>query len=211
MIANAIREERAITPAAEWLVDNFHVVDEQLREIRDDLPPGFYRELPKLAEGPLAGYPRVYGIAWAFVAHTDSRFDPEMLRRFVHAYQRVQPLTIGELWAVAITLRVVLVENLRRLAESIVRGRAARQEADALADELLGVGDDGAVAPTRRGLARLREGPAGDRLRGAARPAAARAGSRGDPGAALARPAARRRRGRRPTTSSASSISGRRR
>ncbi len=158
VIANAIREERAITPAAEWLVDNFHVVDEQLREIRDDLPPGFYRELPKLAEGPLAGYPRVYGIAWAFVAHTDSRVDPESLRRFVHAYQRVQPLTMGELWAVAITLRVVLVENLRRLAESIVRGRAARQEADALADELLGVGD-GAAAPTAKGLARFEGGP----------------------------------------------------
>ena len=159
VIATAIREERAITPAAEWLVDNFHVVDEQLREIRDDLPPGFYRELPKLTEGPLVGYPRVYGLAWAFVAHTDSRFDPEMLRRFVQAYQRVQPLTIGELWAVAITLRVVLVENLRRLAESIVRGRAARQEADALADELLGVGDDGTALRTARGLARFESDP----------------------------------------------------
>ena len=158
VIANAIREERAITPAAEWLVDNFHVVDEQLREIRDDLPPGFYRELPKLVDGPLAGYPRVYGIAWAFVAHTDSRLDPESLRRFVRAYQRVQPLTIGELWAVAITLRVVLVENLRRLAEGIVRGRAARQEADVLADELLGVGADGAVAPAATGLARFEGG-----------------------------------------------------
>src|SRR6267142_3969342 len=147
-VAAAVREERSIVPAAEWLVDNFHIVDEQLREIRDDLPVGFYRELPKLAGGPFAGYPRVYGIAWAFVAHADSRFGPEMLRRFVIAYQRVQPLMIGELWAVAITLRVVLVENLRRLAESIVRGRAMRQEADALADELLGVGDDGAaVAP----------------------------------------------------------------
>jgi cyclic beta-1,2-glucan synthetase len=139
-IAQAIREERAITPAAEWLVDNYHIVDEQLREIRDDLPPGFYRELPKLAEGHLRGYPRVYGLAWGFVAHTDSRFDPEMLRRFVRAYQRVQPLTIGELWAVAITLRVVLVENLRRLAERIVHGRAARQEADTVADRLLGLG-----------------------------------------------------------------------
>jgi cyclic beta-1,2-glucan synthetase len=98
LIATAVREERAIIPAAEWLVDNFHVVDEQLREIRDDLPAGFYRELPKLAEGPLAGYPRVYGIAWAFVAHTDSRFDPETLRRFVRAYQRVQPLSIGDFW-----------------------------------------------------------------------------------------------------------------
>ncbi|MGB7946872.1 MAG: glycosyl transferase, partial [Candidatus Binatia bacterium] len=139
-IAQAIREERAITPAAEWLVDNYHIVDEQLREIRDDLPPGFYRELPKLAAGHLQGYPRVYGLAWAFVAHTDSRFDPETLRRFVRAYQRVQPLTIGELWAVAITLRVVLVENLRRLAERIVHGRAARQEADTVADRLLGLG-----------------------------------------------------------------------
>ena len=135
-IAQAIREERAITPAAEWLVDNFHIVDEQLREIRDDLPPGYYRQLPKLADGPLKGYPRVFGLVWAFVAHTDSRFDPEALRRFVRAYQRVQPLTIGELWAIAITLRVVLVENLRRLTEQIVRGRAARQAADALADTL---------------------------------------------------------------------------
>jgi cyclic beta-1,2-glucan glucanotransferase len=138
-IAHAVRQERAIEPAAEWLVDNFHVVDEQLREIRDDLPPGFYRELPKLADGPLEGYPRVYGVAWAFVAHTDSRLDPDTLRRFVRAYQRVQPLTIGELWAVAITLRVVLVENLRRLAEALVSGRAARQEADALADDVLGL------------------------------------------------------------------------
>ena len=138
LIAVAEREDRWITPAAEWLVDNFFVIDEQLREIRDDLPVGFYRELPSLADGPLAGYPRVYGIAWAFVAHTDSRFDPDTLRRFVKAYQRVQPLTIGELWALTISLRVVLVENLRRLADAIVRGRAARQEADALADEFLG-------------------------------------------------------------------------
>src|SRR5689334_9897368 len=146
-IAQAVREERAITPAAEWLVDNYHIVDEQLREIRDDLPPGFYRELPKLAEGPLQGYPRVYGLAWAFVAHTDSRFDADTLRRFVHAYQRVQPLTIGELWAVAISLRVVLVENLRRLAERIVRNRTARQDVDMLVDSVLGANGHAAISP----------------------------------------------------------------
>ncbi|MGB7211142.1 MAG: glucoamylase family protein [Gemmatimonadales bacterium] len=145
-VAEAVREDRWITPAAEWLVDNFFIVDEQLREIREDLPEEFYRELPTLAEGPLAGYPRVYGIAWAFVAHTDSRFDPDTLRRFVRAYQRVQPLTIGELWAVTISLRVVLVENLRRLADAMVRGRVARQHADVLADELLGL--DGSTTQT---------------------------------------------------------------
>src|SRR5271167_2371452 len=145
--AKAISSEQAITPAAEWLVDNFYIVEEQLREIRDDLPPGFYRKLPKLASGPLQGYPRVFGIAWAFVAHTDSRFDPEVLYRFVAAYQRVQPLTIGELWAVAITLRVVLVENLRRVSEHILRSRIAREEADALADSLLGTSGQSLVAP----------------------------------------------------------------
>jgi cyclic beta-1,2-glucan synthetase len=155
-IAHAIQESHTITPAAEWLVDNFHIVDEQLREIQDDLPVGYYNKLPKLASGHLEGYPRVFGVAWAFIAHTDSRFDPEALRRFVAAYQRVQPLTIGELWAVAITLRVVLVENLRRIAERIVRSRAARQKADALADSLLGSGEQPALLPI---LQRFEEAP----------------------------------------------------
>jgi len=156
LIARAIQEEHAITPAAEWLVDNFHIVDEQLREVKDDLPAGYYRMLPKLASGHLQGYPRVFGVAWAFVAHTDSRFDPEALRRFVAAYQRVQPLTIGELWAVAITLRVVLVENLRRIADRIVSSRVARQEADALADSLLGPGGASEIRPA---LDRLEKAP----------------------------------------------------
>ncbi|HEY7038272.1 MAG TPA: glucoamylase family protein [Methylomirabilota bacterium] len=135
-----IRDEGATTPAAEWFVDNFHVVDAVVRQVREDLPHGFYRQLPKLADGPLEGYPRVLGLAWAFVAHTDSRFEPETLQRFVRGFQRAQPLTIGELWAVPIALRIVLVENLRRLAERMVTGRAARQAADALADDLLGLG-----------------------------------------------------------------------
>jgi cyclic beta-1,2-glucan synthetase len=151
-IAETINDGGAITPAAQWLIDNYHVVERQIRDIRSHLPPGYYRQLPKLAQGPFTGYPRVLGVAWAFVAHTDSRFDPEMLARYVRAYQEVQPLTIGELWAVAITLRIVLVENLRRLAERIVHSRAARHEADNLADRLLGAGGC-AAEPVERVLA----------------------------------------------------------
>lgn len=136
--AAELESGNSVVPAAEWLLDNYHLVEEQIREIRDDLPPGFYRQLPKLAEGPLAGYPRVFGIAWAFVAHTDSNFDPDILRRFIAAYQRVQPLAIGELWAVAITLRIVLIENLRRLADQITSGQKARADAEALAGRLVG-------------------------------------------------------------------------
>ena len=122
--ATALRAGQSVTPAAEWLLDNFHLVEQQLRQITDDLPPGYYRQLPKLADGPFAGYPRVLGLAWAYVAHTDSLMSGPVLARFVQAYQQVQPLMIGELWAVAITLRIVLVENMRRLAVQISRGHA---------------------------------------------------------------------------------------
>src|ERR1044071_8657530 len=133
----AISNERTISPAAEWLVDNFHIVEEQLREIREDLPKSYYYELPKLTEGELAGYPRIYAIALALVAHTDSRLDAETLRRFIRAYQQESALTIGEVWAVAISLRLALVENLRRLTTRVVQSREEREEADKLADKLL--------------------------------------------------------------------------
>jgi cyclic beta-1,2-glucan glucanotransferase len=139
-LAAVIEEERVTTPAAEWLVDNYYIVEDVLAEVRTDLPPGFYRELPTLVEGPRRGLPRAVGLAWSYVEHTDSRFEAAMLQRFVGAFQRVEPLRISELWAVPIALRLMLLENLRRLAEEIVEGRAARLEADRLADVLLGQG-----------------------------------------------------------------------
>ena len=137
VLVEALSSGRAISPAAEWLVDNYHIVEEQLREIRQDLPKSYYQELPKLAEGELAGYPRIYSLALALITHTDSRLDTNTLQRFIRAYQTVAPLSIGELWAVAITLRLALVENLRRLSTAIAHARAERDEADKLADKLL--------------------------------------------------------------------------
>jgi cyclic beta-1,2-glucan synthetase len=138
-IVKTVRNERAITPAAEWLIDNFYIVEEQLKDIRDHLPPQYYKELPKLSSGQFIGFPRVYAIAWDFVAHTDSLFNPELLKLVLRAYQKIQPLTIGELWAISITLRVVLIENLRRLSARIVGSEMAREQADLIADELLGL------------------------------------------------------------------------
>ena len=136
--AAALDAGQAVTPAAEWLLDNYHLVEDQLQQIVSDLPPGYYRQLPKLSRGPFTGYPRVFGLAWAYIAHTDSLMSGPMLTRFVAAYQEVQPLQIGELWAVAITLRIVLVENMRRLAEQIVEGQRLRLAADLLVDRTLG-------------------------------------------------------------------------
>jgi cyclic beta-1,2-glucan synthetase len=157
-LAEAIRRERSISPAAEWFVDNFHIIEEQLREVREDLPRGFYYELPKLKSGEHALYPRIYAVALALISHTDSRLDTETIRRFIRAYQQATPLTIGELWALAIALRLALVENLRRLATRIVAARAAREEADILADVLLE-----RVARQPDGLVQLLSGRLGKR------------------------------------------------
>ena len=146
-ICEAVSDGAAITPAAEWLIDNFHQVERQIRQVRLDLPPRYYRQLPTLADGPFAGYPRVFGIAWAFIAHTDSRFDVDAWCDYMHAYQTIQPLLIGELWASAITLRVILIENLRRIAARIVYSREERRRADDLADRLLSDGGHAAELP----------------------------------------------------------------
>ncbi len=138
-LVEAVRTGRVLSPAAEWLIDNFHIVEEQLREIREDLPRSFYHELPKLSEGDLKEYPRIYAVALALIAHTDSQLETNTLRRFIASYQLRAPLTIGELWALAISLRLALVENLRRLAQRIVTAREEREQADKLADKLLEV------------------------------------------------------------------------
>jgi cyclic beta-1,2-glucan synthetase len=156
-IAEVAEQTGQVTPAAEWLIDNYHLVDMQIREIGVDLPRGYYSQLPKLADGPLAGLPRVFGAAWSLIAHTNSLFEPETLRRYLIAYQEVQPLTIGELWAVPITLRIVLIENLRRLAEVIAQNSAARRAADTLADRMIARGSV-AAEPAAQVLASV--GPA---------------------------------------------------
>ncbi|RZL88625.1 MAG: hypothetical protein EOP82_22430 [Variovorax sp.] len=133
-IALISQSGRYVTPAAEWLLDNFHLVEAQLQQIREGVPRSYYARLPKLAAAPLAGLPRVYGIAWAYVAHTDSVLNAELFTAFLNAYQDIDELTLGELWALPTTLRVVLLENLRRVAESIAENKVAREVAHAVWD-----------------------------------------------------------------------------
>ena len=125
-----------ISPAAQWLLDNFHLIEAQLREIHVGLPRSYFRTLPVLQDPPLAGLPRVYGIAWAFVAHTDGAFDEDLLVRFLLAYQEMRALDLREIWALPTTLRVVLIENLRRLAERVAANKAAREAANLCADHI---------------------------------------------------------------------------
>ncbi|MQA29217.1 MAG: hypothetical protein GEU82_05165 [Luteitalea sp.] len=123
------RSDPQPVPAEDWLRDNYHIVQDQIREVRRDLPRKFYIELPKLVDGPSGGYPRVYPIACELIVHTASRLDLETVIDFISAYQEVTPLSIGELWAVPIMLRLALVEELRRLSDGVVAARSSREQA----------------------------------------------------------------------------------
>jgi cyclic beta-1,2-glucan synthetase len=136
LLVAAARAGRTIAPAGEWLLDNFYLVDEQIRTARRHFPKGYSRELPRLASGPSGGLPRVYDIALETIAHGDGRVDPESLASFVQAYQTVTDLTLGELWAIPIMLRLALIENLRRVASRIATDRNGADRAAFWADQM---------------------------------------------------------------------------
>lgn len=125
-----------VSPAADWLLDNFHLIEAQLKEIHEGLPTSYFLTLPVLLDEPLAGLPRIYGVAWAFVAHTDGAFDDGLLTHYLCAYQETRELNLSEMWALPTTLRVVLIENLRRLAERMVVNKAAHEVANLCCDDL---------------------------------------------------------------------------
>ena len=141
LLAQAVQDQDPITPAGEWLLDNFHLIEEQIRTAKKNFPRGYSKELPTLASasevsGHSAGVPRVYDIALEVIAHGDGRVDPDSLNCFVSAYQNVVDLKLGELWAIPIMLRFALIENLRRVgarvAAGIINKRLAAQWANSM-------------------------------------------------------------------------------
>ena len=137
LVTRAVQANRSLEPAAEWLLDNFYLIEEQIRTARRHLPKTYSKELPQLANGQAAGFPRVYDIALELISHVDGKIDTESLGSFVSAYQTVTALRLGELWAIPIMLRLALIENLRRVAARMTSDRMDRDYADAWADHML--------------------------------------------------------------------------
>jgi len=137
VLTRAVRDLHPVSPATEWLLDNYYLIDEQVRAVRHDLPARYGIELPRLTADPLKGFPRVYEAAVSLVSYTDAQLDGEFLARFTEGFQDVAPLTIGEVWAIPIMLRIALVENLRRLSSRVVHAYRATRAADEWAERLL--------------------------------------------------------------------------
>ncbi|MFC1657853.1 GH36-type glycosyl hydrolase domain-containing protein [Candidatus Omnitrophota bacterium] len=133
------KSKRKISPAGEWLLDNYYLIEEQIRLAQKCLPEHYIRELPHLFQGPLAGYPRVYELAMELVSHGDGRLDSQGLTEFVTAYQTVNHLKLGELWAIPIMLRLALIENLRRVSSRMIVAQTERDKANYWATRILKV------------------------------------------------------------------------
>lgn len=138
-LTKAVLENRRITPAEEWFLDNFYLIEEQIRTARRHFPKVYSRELPHLADGPSANLPRVYDIALEMISHGDGRVDSKALSLFVSSYQSVSVLKIGELWAIPIMLRLALIENIRRIASRVSKDRTDRDLADYWAGKMIAV------------------------------------------------------------------------
>ena len=132
----AVDEKRRVTPAAEWLLDNFYLIEEQIQMARRHLPRNYSNELPRLLNGHSAGFPRVYDIVLELISHVDAQVDHGTLTAFVAAYQAVTPLKLGELWAIPIMLRLGLIENLQRIATRLALARIDRNLAHTWVDRL---------------------------------------------------------------------------
>ena len=118
-----------IVAAEAWLLDNFYLIEQQIALARRHLPRRYSRQLPRLADGPAAGFPRIYDLALELISHMDGRIDSDNTTQFIASYQTGQPLKLGELWAFPIMLQLALLENMRRVAVRIAQRREERDAA----------------------------------------------------------------------------------
>jgi cyclic beta-1,2-glucan synthetase len=137
LLVEGIRGGKAVTPGAEWFLDNFYLIEEQVIIARKHLPKGYSEGLPCLSEGISSGMPRVYDIVLEIISHSDGRVDVKSLRSFIAAYQTVTILTLGELWAIPIMLRLAVIENLRRVCGKIALDMVDHNLADLWADKMM--------------------------------------------------------------------------
>jgi cyclic beta-1,2-glucan synthetase len=137
VVTVAATQGQRIVPAEAWLLDNFYLIEQQIGLARRHLPRGYSRQLPRLADGPSAGFPRIYDLALELISHMDGRVDSDNATQFIAAYQTVEPLRLGELWAFPIMLQLALLENLRRVGVRIAQRREERDAAITWADRML--------------------------------------------------------------------------
>ncbi|MDP4285550.1 MAG: glucoamylase family protein [Bacteroidota bacterium] len=137
LLTDSIKRKYQVTPAGEWLIDNFYLVEEHIRIAKTHFPKNYSEDLPQLLDGNSSGLTRSYDIVLQIISHSDGRIDMESLGNFVKAYQTVTPLKLGELWSIPLMLRLALIENIRRVSAHIAVDKVDRNLADYWAEKMI--------------------------------------------------------------------------
>src|SRR5215213_6226004 len=107
----------AVSQTAEWLLDNFYVIEQAVRQVEEDLPADYYERLPKMPDG----WARIHVVALANTHWEDTRLDIEQIKSFLETFQEVTPLSTGELWALPLMLRLTVLESLAGALSAVTK------------------------------------------------------------------------------------------
>ncbi len=124
--------KRAIPPAAEWLLDNFYVIEEQVKGVRVALKKKNYYNLPFLKKGPYKGYTRVFAITMEFISEVDGQVDESTFQRYLEAYQSHSILFDREIRVLPIMMRIALIHHVRMICERIKETQTEWDKAEVL-------------------------------------------------------------------------------
>lgn len=136
-IDKEVKHKREVVPAAEWMLDNLYLIEKEYKDIKHNMPESYYRGLPVISKGILKGYPRIYHIAVELISHTDGKIDENTIETFIKAYEKNTVLSIGELWALPIMIRIALIQNISKLADAIVFSLEEKKKGEALGEKFI--------------------------------------------------------------------------
>ncbi len=127
------QQKRPLSPASEWLLDNFYKVEEQVKDVRLNLLKDRFMKLYTIKSGLFKNYPRVYALVLDYISHTDGRLEEDSLVNFIKSYQTQRVLSIAEVWSISLMVRIALIKNIRIISERIYENQIQWQQAEELA------------------------------------------------------------------------------
>jgi cyclic beta-1,2-glucan synthetase len=131
-----------VIPAAEWYLDNYYLINELMKDLKEDLSKQYESKLQYLAGGDFAGLPRVYVLVSEFVKNNENDLDFALLRQFIAKYQTESPLASAEIWAVPIMLKTIMLERIFYQVERILYIQKERNYAESWISSVLGEGNN---------------------------------------------------------------------
>ena len=126
-----------IHPAGEWILDNFYIIEEVVRQIEKEITIKKYRNFVGLHNGKYIGFARIYVLATEIVAYTDNKINGENLEKYLQAYQTKKTLNMEEIWNIGIFLQIAIIQNIREICEKIYSTQIQKYKVKSIIERLV--------------------------------------------------------------------------